>query len=268
MSAKDRLKADLKRLGATGAGLVNAMNVEQFPERMESHFREVLKKDFTEFVKGLPVFHNTYQAWYSEAQAVIRRFLPGRLMDFANLYEASKGRKEIRQDNYVIEDYLKNIMVTAGFDKKIVASPPDAIPLMQQQLNILNAVYTTFDSTLLESTQILQSELLDAELRSARELAKNHFLRSAGAIGGIVLEKHFEQLVRRHELKLSRKSPTIKEYNELFSRNGIYEFSDFRLIQYLGEIHHLCCKNKKEMPTEQEVEDLLNSAEKVIKTIF
>jgi len=104
------------RLHNTGVSLINAMQVEQFPGEMEAHFTNVLKKDFKTFVQGLPKFAEAYQAWYSEAQVVIAHYLPGRLHDFASLYEL-KGRKEIRKENYVIEDYLRATVVTADSTK-------------------------------------------------------------------------------------------------------------------------------------------------------
>lgn len=50
-------------------------------------------------------------------------------------------------ETYVIEDYLRNITITAGFDKKVVVGPDAAIALKQQQLQMLDAVKTTFEST-------------------------------------------------------------------------------------------------------------------------
>lgn len=69
------IKASIKRLHAQGVALLNAMRDETFPEQMEAHFTQVLKKDYQEFEKGLPVFKSAYQAWYSETQAVVKRYL-------------------------------------------------------------------------------------------------------------------------------------------------------------------------------------------------
>ncbi|WDF77129.1 hypothetical protein PQ469_24905 [Mucilaginibacter sp. KACC 22773] len=268
MTATEQIKTELKRLSNQGVNLFNAMQVEQFPEKMEQHFTQVLKKDYQSFVKTLPIFTQAYQGWYSATQAVVRQFLPGRLADFNGLYEQPKGRKEIRADNYVIEDYLKKVVITAGFDKKVVAGPEDAIPVFQQQINILNSVFDRLDNVLFKMQQVLQSELLDQQLQSARQLAKNQFLRSAGAICGIVLEKHLDQLCQIHQIKLAKKTMTIKDYNDLLKKQEIYSFETWRFIQYLGDLWTLCCRNKKEMPTAKEANDLIEGTDKLIKTIF
>jgi hypothetical protein len=267
-TAREQIKADLKRLSNQGVNLFNAMQVEQFPENMETHFTQVLRKDYQAFLNTLPVFAQEYQIWYSAAQAVIRQFLPGRLQDFINLYEQPKGRKEIRPDNYVIEDYLKKVIITTGFDKKIIASPPDAIAVFQQQVNILNAVFDRLDNSLFEIRQVLQAELLDQELQVARQLAKGQFIRSAGALCGVILEKHFNELCHVHHIKVSKKNMLIKDYNELLKKHEVYAFETWRFIQYLGDLWDLSCRNKKEMPTSDEVNDLIDGTEKLIKTIF
>jgi hypothetical protein len=264
----DKLRADFKKLSAQGVNLFNAMHVEQYPERTETHVTNILKKDYEAFKKSLPAFGSAYQAWYSEAQSLVKIFLPDRLSDFTNLYETPKGRKEIKPDNYVIEDYLKDVTITAGFDKKIVASPADAIPVFQQQLNILNSINARFESTLFDFKQLLQADLFDAELLSAKELAKNQFFRSAGAICGVILEKHLDQIRQSHNIKLNKKSPSIADYNDLLKKNDIYDFQQWRLIQYLGQIRDLCSRNKKTAPGAEDISDMIDGVEKVIKTIF
>lgn len=126
------IKADVKRLHIQGVQLLNAMRDEQFPEQMEAHFMQTLRKDYKEFKKGLPQFKYAYQPWYSEALAVVKVLLPLRYADFVRLYEKPKNRKEITKDNYVIEDYMSDTQVVAVFDKKVIAGPDAAIPAFEQ----------------------------------------------------------------------------------------------------------------------------------------
>jgi hypothetical protein len=268
MKQTEQLSNDIKRLHIQGVNLVNAIQVEVFPEQMEAHFVKNLKKDFEAFRKTLPVFSSVYQAWYSEAQIIIKRFLPLRLNDFIALYEISKSRKEVKKENYTIEDYLRNTIITSGFDKKVVAGPADAIPLMQQQLNILDSVTVRLESTITEISEILQAELLDKMLASANDLAKNGLARSAGGICSAILQQHLETLRLKYDLKLSKRNPALKDYNELLKNAEVYDFGTARNIQYLIDLRDLCVKNTKQAPTAKEIEDLLTGTEKVIKTIY
>ncbi|MEO7214512.1 MAG: hypothetical protein ABIX36_17030 [Mucilaginibacter sp.] len=262
----EQIKADVKRLHTQGVNLLNAIRDEQFPEQMEQHFTNTLKKNYQEFKKGLPVFKSAYQPWYSEAVAVVRILLPLRHNDFVRLYERPKVRKEITRENYVIEDYLSDTVVTAGFDKKVVAGPDAAIPAFEQQFHIVGAILNTVESTLLDIRREIQIGLLDAELDKAAQLAKNKLYRAAGVIAGLVLEKHLEQVCERRQLKISRKS--IADLNELLKKNEIIDFPDYRHIGLLAELHQLSIQNKKRDPEPAEIADLINGTDKVIKTVF
>jgi hypothetical protein len=72
------------------------------------------------------------------------------LNDFVRLYEKPKTRKEITRENYVIEDYLNDMIITAGFDKKVIAGPDAAIPAFEQQFNMVAAAISTLDPSLLD----------------------------------------------------------------------------------------------------------------------
>ena len=262
----ERITNDVKRLHAQGVQLLNAMRNEQFPAKMEEHFTQVLKKDYQVFCAGLPVFKSAYQPWYSEALGMISILLPMRYNDFVRLYEKPKNRKEITRDNYVVEDYLNDTVVTAGFDKKIVAGPEAAIPAFEQQFNIVGSVLNTLDSSLLDIRREIQAGLLDTELDRAALMAKNKVYRAAGALAGVVLEKHLEQVCLRHGLKVPRKS--IADLNEALKKNEVIDFPAYRHIGLLSELYVLCLQNKKREPEQAEVADLINGTDKVIKTVF
>jgi hypothetical protein len=138
--------------------------------------------------------------------------LPDRASHFAALYEKPKGRKSIVCGDYVIQDYMQGLTVKRGLD--VIASPSAAVPQFRQQLAILNAAKTRFESSLFEVRQILQADLFDGELEVARELAKNRFLRAAGVVAGVVIERHLRQVCIDHEIKITKRHPTISDLNE------------------------------------------------------
>jgi hypothetical protein len=156
----------------------------------------------------------------------------------------------------------------AGFDKKVIAGPADAIPLLQQQLNILDSIQVRFDSHIADTNALLQASLLDEMLNSATELLKNGFARSAGALCDVIISQHFELIKQAHQLKSTRKTMALKDYNELFSKAGIYEFGVYRQVQYLAEMRDLCIKNKKTAPSTEQVDDMIVATHKIIKSVF
>lgn len=260
----DKYKADLKKLIHRGEMLLSAMQYECFPDE----FKKAVGDGADDFIKKLPKFKQDYQSWYSESKLLLKQLLPERLLDFERHYEKPKTRKEISYDSYSIEDYLKNMTVTRGWEKEIVVGPNAAITHMEQQLAIVKSVSSRFESSLFDIKQLVQADLFDSELDAARELAKKGFLRGAGAIGGVVLEKHLAQVSENHNIKTKKKNPTISDFNDLLKNENVLDVPSWRQIQRLGDIRNLCDHNKDRDPTKDEVEEFISGVEKFTKTLF
>ncbi|NOR57899.1 MAG: hypothetical protein GQ474_05180 [Sulfurimonas sp.] len=262
----EKYKNDLKKLIDKGEKLHLAMQFECSPDT----FHDAAKEDekIKKVIKTLPKFNDEYQTWYSEAKVLIKQLLPDRLEDFKRHYEKPKPRKDITYENYRIEDYLQGLNITRGYQQTKIVGPDGAIPHFRQQQAILNAVSSRFESTLFDIQQLVQADLFDSELDSATELIKRGFLRGAGAISGVVLEKHLAQVLVNHNLKTRKKHPTISDFNELLKSEGILDVPSWRQIQRLGDIRNLCDHNKEREPTKEEVEELVSGVEKFTKTLF
>lgn len=267
ISNLDKYKIDLKKLIEEGELLFMSMQAEALPEQVKQAMK-LSKKEFDDFTSKLPSVSSKYQHWYSEAKAVVKFFLPDRIEDFVKLYEKPKGRKEVQYGNYVVEDYLQNLRVTRGYEKIVVVDTSAAIPQLRQQVNILKSVEKRFESSLFDIKQLVQADLFDSELDAARELLKNKFFRAAGAVAGVVLEKHLKQVCVNHNLSLAKKDPTINDFNEILKSNQIVDVPQWRYIQHLGDLRNLCDHNKKKEPTDTDVYDLINGVEKLTKTLF
>ncbi len=216
----------------------------------------------------MPSFKGEYQTWYSEAQALIKQLLPDRLQDFIRYYEKPKGRKEITVENYRIEDLLQGLTGTRGYQKEVVVGPSAAIPHFQQQLAILASVKERFESSLFNISELVQADLFDSELDAAKELSKKKFTRAAGALAGVVLERHLSQVCENHNIRIRNRSPGISNLNDALKENNVIELPDWRFIQHLADIRNLCDHNKEKEPSVEQVDDLIAGVMKVIKTIF
>lgn len=263
----DRYKKDLDRLEALGELLDMAIQSECYPKQFKRATKEA-KPELKDVLSKLPRFADRYQTWYSEAKVLIRQLLPDRLADFVRHYEKPKPRKEISYESYRIEDYLQGFSVTRGSHGEKVVGPDAAIPQFRQQLAILKAVNARFDSSLFDIRQLVQADLFDSELSAASELGKKGFARAAGALAGVVLEKHLDQVCENHAVKISKKNPTIGDLNDALKDAQALDIPEWRFIQHLADIRNLCDHNKKIEPTTAQVQDLLQGVAKVIKTIF
>ncbi len=254
----EKYKKDLEKLIVKGDLLEMAMVHAYWPDR----FEDICGKKRKE-IKNLPIFAREYQNWYSEAKTVIKQLLPDRLDDLVRYYEKPKGRKTLNPENYRIEDCLQGLEIA-----RRNVGPHAAISLFQQQLAILKSVSARFESSLFDIKSIVQADLFDSELKAALELIQNGYLRPAGAVAGVVLEKHLAQVTSNHNLKIRKKNPTISDFNVLLKDEGVLDVPSWRRIQHLGDIRNQCVHHKDKEPTKEDVEELVSGVEKFTKTLF
>ncbi|HMI52826.1 MAG TPA: hypothetical protein VK525_15045 [Candidatus Saccharimonadales bacterium] len=265
----DRYKTDLDKLIVLGDDLTRAMyrdcNPADYERQMGERYGVDEKEKLKKHLGSLPDFKSTYQAWYSESKSLIELMLPNRLADFVSYYEVPKGRKSATYDTYRIVDYLNTLSVTHGHLK--IVGPTAALPRMAQQVAILKAVKGRFESSLYDIKQLLQGDVFDSELDAAKELSKKKFTRAAGAIAGVVLERHLSQVRIKHQIAFAKKEPTISELNDALLKHNVIDQPAWRFIQRLMDIRNLCDHSKDSDPTPEQVDELIAGTDKIIKTV-
>ncbi|WP_240435104.1 MULTISPECIES: hypothetical protein [Ralstonia solanacearum species complex] len=242
--------------------------------------RAVAKNDFDDKIKklygdkaediieSLPNFDLDYQSWYTEALAFVKQIIPDRVQDFVRHYEKAKGRKDVTYENYVIEDFLHGLRITRGGGAHIVVDRSAALRRFEQQIAIVRAGKARFDSSLFDIKNIVQADLLDSEMAAAGELLKHKFVRAAGAVAGVVLERHLRTVCQHHNVLPAKKNSTIFDFNEALKSNNVIDVPAWRNVQFLADIRNLCDHSKVPEPTAEQVGDLIEGVKKVIKTMF
>lgn len=253
----EKLKNDLNKLIKKGVGLQLDM--------LQSH-RQITEEEANKGdIKPLD-FHHNYQSWYSESREVISQLLPNRLDDFIAIHKPKPNRKSADFENYTISDYLIGLRTTRGIDTLV--DPKAAIPKFQQQLLILVSARERFDSSLFDIKQILQADLLDSEIEVAKHLNKNGFGRAAGAVAGVVVESHLQQVCDNHKIKITKKNPTINDLAQALKDNSVIDTPEWRKIQHLADLRNLCDHKKAKDPTKEQINELIDGTSKLIKTVF
>jgi hypothetical protein len=128
-------------------------------------------------------------------------------------------------------------------------------------------VQQRFQSSLFEIKQLVQADLFDSELDAAKELAAKKFTRAAGALAGVVLERHLREIAIKHSLTPRKSKPCISDWNDLLKSSDVIDMANWRFIQHLGDIRNLCDHPKSTDPTPEQAMDLVNGVAKIIKTI-
>jgi len=262
----DKYKADLEKLTAKGGKLFQAMHLKVNKQRYMKAAAAAHGDKADEHIASLPNFTKEYQRWYSESIIVIKQIIPDRLNDFTRLYEKPKIRKEIQYGTYVIADFLEGISVTRNGE--VIVGLDAALANMEQQNAILDSANARFESSLFDMQAMVQADLLDSEIDAARMLAKYKFYRAAGAIAGVVIEKHLSTVCASHKISVAKKNPTIADFNELLKTAGIIDVPQWRFVQHLADIRNMCDHGKDKEPGIAEATGILDGTAKIIKTIY
>lgn len=260
-----RYKADLEKLIKLGESMDLDLNLRHL--ETEGKLDEKIKED-AKAIKG--TFECEYQKWYTESHAVIRQLIPDRLTEFEHLYKGEGKRREVNASTYHIQDWLNGVRAgTNPYTSEKYYNDFAVVSMrFKTQLGILRAVESRFESGLFDIKQLVQADLFDSELDTSRELAKHGFLRAAGAVSGVVLEKHLGQVAANHSIPTRKQHPTISDLNDLLKNGGVLDVPTWRGIQRLGDLRNLCDHNKQREPTSDEVTELIDGVAKISKTLF
>ena len=208
-------------------------------------------------------FHASYQQWYTRALGAVRALVPERLEEFAKLYQGEK-RKELNSLTYSISDYMLGIVF--GNPRLKGREKLPALHRFHQQVLIVQSTKTRLNDILSNVRGVVQAQLLDSEIEAARELLHSNHIRAAGAVAGVVLERHLRQMCAVRNLPSRKKNPTIADWNEVLKEAGVFDVPTWRAIQYLGDIRNLCDHPRTREPTKDEVDELIRGVERIIKT--
>lgn len=212
-------------------------------------------------LSAIRYFFDYYEKWYTKALAIIKVMIPDRYNDFSMLYKNDK-RKELSWTTYTLSDAVQRIETSDGS-----LHPSDARTKLSQQVSMVEACLDKFESKIFEIQTILQADIFDTEIESARHLLKMGYLRAAGAICGVVIERHFAEVCQNRNITLRKKNPSIADYNDAL-KDCAYDTVEWRRIQRLGDLRNLCDHSKDREPLKEEIDELISGTSRVIKTVF
>lgn len=133
---------------------------------------------------------------------------------------------------------------------------------------MLKAAKGTLESTLLDLKAVLQADLFDSEIETAGALLKAGYLRASGAICGVVIEKHLLHVCSIHNVPVRKKNPGISDLSQLLKDADITTIPQWRFIQHLADIRNICDHAKGREPKNEEITDLVEGSNKILKTVF
>ena len=244
MNAKESILKEISHLHDEGRKFISAF---------ESHEN---KSDFS----------YKYQSWYTRSLRVVEIFAPDRYVEFKSYYEVNQKREHINHNTFVIQDYLRSADPNPQHIKN--SNPYEkAVENVKIQFNILASLIYLADSALANIEAELFSEIQDSELEQARQLTKIN-LRAAGSLAGVVIERYLQKLAKSHGIKFENENPTINSINDSLKKKDVFQIPVWRKISYLGDIRNICAHKKEVEPAKEQVGELIDGANWLIKNVF
>ena len=138
---------------------------------------------------------------------------------------------------------------------------------LANQIAILKAVNERIDSVLANIEEELYAELQDNELITARRLQKVS-PRAAGTLVGVVIEGHLQKVASAHSIKVTKKNPTIADLNDLLKQASVIDMFEWRKISSFADVRNCCAHKTDSEPKKDQVEQLIQGAEWLVKNVF
>ena len=187
-----------------------------------------------------------YQQWYSAGRAILTKNQPDRLAEFDKIYSSIK---HMLQERYLTKN--------------------DQLLLMDRvntQFDLLMAIPSHLRFSMYDIELEAYSILMEDELEASRYLLLKGFLRPAGVLAGVILERHLKNILRKHTLPIKiRKNITLASLNEL-CKDSVYDLVTWRKIQHLTDLRNLCAHDKTREPKKDEVTELINGVSGILRS--
>lgn len=220
-----------------------------------------------ELLEQRVAFTLVYQTAYTQALRVVEVLAKDRYSEFRALYEIDPKRGSCHSGTYSVQDFTQGRVAGKGvngsplYDHKAVVANR-----VVSQYAILKSLYSRIDSLLSNMSLHVAMELQDAELKAAEQLMRVS-VRASGALAGVVLERHLQNVAVLRQIVISKKNPTISDLNDPLKEAGAYDLPQWRRIQHLADLRNLCCHQKEREPTKDEARDLISGTQAVIANV-
>jgi hypothetical protein len=260
MNTKDEFKKELIKLHNDGLSLLEQETIRNNIRKQD----ELKKRERNTKNNNFPSIQVSYNKWYTATLPLIKLLAQERYDDFTSFYKLKKRKTNYYSTlEYTIADYLNNDREALSFRLDNFDEFDTFLVKFQNQLAILNACIENIDTLLFDIKNVLQYDMYKSELEAAADLLKNGFLRPAGALAGVALERYLKGICSNHEINFKKKKPTMVDYNEALKSSGLINPVLWRNIQLLGDIRN-CCDHPGREPRTDEVEHLISETEKII----
>jgi hypothetical protein len=251
------IQRDVDRLVQEGTDLIN--NLEKFgwkderPEKLKKQkWQDILgnlegsdKGTYSSPQVKIPTnFIVQYHKWYSGCLAIVDINMNIRI-------------KELNSAHTRIDQQLNSEYINQQEQYTLARN-------INQIIAIISSLPAYVEGRLYDIELKVAQIYVGDQLTEAETLFKVKHVRAAGAIAGVLLERHLRLLCDRQQSPLKyNKSDGITKLNDILWKANVYDQSTWRKVQWMGDVRNTC-DHAKEEPKPNDVKDLIAEVKKFI----
>jgi hypothetical protein len=200
-------------------------------------------------------FIHAYHEWYAASLALVEGNMPVRRSEMVALHEGLKGVKEAPVPMMQLLQQQR-----MSFDEQIIMATR-----ITHMKSVVGSIPAYMNARLYDIELAVAHEFARDELSEAEILLKSGFVRAAGGMAGVVLERHLKLLCGRQHPPLKYvKNAGISKLNDILREAGVYEVAQWRKVQWMGDIRNGCDHVRSSEPPKQDIQDLIKEVSKFV----
>lgn len=203
-----------------------------------------------------------YENWYSSAYIIIQNYLPERETDFKKSYEHIFSG--INLARYASSG---GSIPTSEFAIEANAITARARSSFQSQTAILESLPNALEIKALRLDKLISAEIFSDEIEQANEFFDKGYIRAAGVVAGVALERYLNNLVRDNmKICESEKRLTIVPLAQKLKEMELIDAEEVKKLTWLSGIRNQCAHDTGPAPKKETVKDLIDHVQRLINS--
>ncbi len=184
--------------------------------------------------------------------------MPSRRDELISIHQ---GRGDKKPSQTSMLDHLKEDFMTIDGQFEMTRK-------ITQMMGIIGSIPHYLEGRLHDLELEVAQAYVGQELLEAEVLLKAGHVRAAGAIAGVLLERHLKLLCDRHTPPIKYgKDDGISKLNDKLKNEGFYDIAQWRKVQWMSDTRNKCDHAGTVDPRHQDIADLIAEVGKFVSLV-
>ena len=202
----------------------------------------------------------TYHEWFAAARVLIRQIQPELEAAVFSLYEGTEGA------GGALEKDPQRMGIIGAFARFPWTPAHNTLVMkINAQAGMVAGLMGVLDIKALDLQSLVAYDLMTDELAAAEHLVETGYTRAAGAVTGVVLERHLKMMCNNRRVAMGERE-TLGSLN-LKLKDSYQDPSDYRRVIWLSEVRAQCDHDKDKEPDAGTVKGFVHEVRKFISTV-